>query len=97
VIENVPVDDPRTPAIDKQCQEQRQTLTVCWLDRMATARARRVEKLTWFWHRQWATSMDKVGDPGLMLAQNQTLRRQGQDSVAALARTMVVDPALVVV
>src|SRR5262245_47490637 len=34
------------------------------------------EKLTLFWHSHFATSLRKVGDVGMMLAQNELLRQQ---------------------
>ena len=72
---------------------QESALTTWWLDRMVAAGGS-TEKLTWFWHGHFATSEQKVRDPGLMLTQNTTLRRLGAGSFTALAHAMVVDPAL---
>lgn len=68
-------------------------LTTWWLDRMVAAGGS-TEKLTWFWHGHFATSEQKVRDAGLMLTQNNTLRRLGAGSFTDLAHAMVVDPAL---
>jgi uncharacterized protein (DUF1800 family) len=74
---------------------QEAALTTWWLDRMVSAGGS-TEKLTWFWHGHFATSEQKVKDPGLMLTQNATLRRLGAGSFTDLAHAMVVDPALLV-
>jgi uncharacterized protein (DUF1800 family) len=68
-------------------------LTRWWLDRMTVADHQATEKLLFFWHGHWATSIRKVRSPQLMLAQHRTLR-DARDFVA-MARRMVVDPALV--
>ena len=54
-----------------------------WLDRMTVADHQAVEKLVFFWHGYWATSIRKVGSPQLMLAQHRTIRHSAD--VAALA------------
>ncbi|WP_433271731.1 DUF1800 domain-containing protein [Actinosynnema sp. CS-041913] len=64
-----------------------------WLERMvATDTA--AERLTWFWHGHFATSEQKVRSPWHMLAQNETFRRLGLDGFPALARAVIVDPAM---
>lgn len=72
---------------------QAAAITAWWLDRMVAAGGS-TEKLTWFWHGHFATSEQKVRDAGLMLTQNNTLRRLGAGSFTVLAHAMVVDPAL---
>jgi uncharacterized protein (DUF1800 family) len=64
-----------------------------WLGRMATGGA--AEKLTFFWHGHWATSVQKVRSAHLMLAQQQTFRRYGAHDTAPLVRAMLRDPALI--
>jgi uncharacterized protein (DUF1800 family) len=64
-----------------------------WLDRMTVANHQAVEKLLFFWHGHWATSVTKVKSAQLMLAQHVTMR-QSRD-FADMAHRMVVDPALV--
>ncbi len=93
----------RPPQTDKaararyaaELREQRDTLLSWWLDRMVAAGGS-AERLTWFWHGHFATSVQKVRDAGLMLTQNETLRRLGSGSFTTLAHAMVVDPALLV-
>jgi len=80
-------------AADEQRRAQAEQLSRWWLDRMTVADHQAAEKLVFFWHGHWATSITKVKSPQLMLAQHRTIRQAGD--VAALARAMVVDPALV--
>ena len=54
------------------------------------------EKLTFFWHGHWATSIQKVSSAGLMLAQQQTMARLGRGDFGALVRAMLRDPALII-
>lgn len=94
-LPSVKPDDPRKKQVDQQRSDQRQALAIWWLDRMATVGAPATERLTWFWHGHWATSEEKVDDPGLMLAQNQTLRTFALTDFRSLAAAMVADPALI--
>jgi uncharacterized protein (DUF1800 family) len=75
---------------------QETTLAGWWLDRMVAVRSPLVERMTWFWHGHFATSEQKVRGPRLMQRQNDTLRTQGTGSFTTLARSLVVDPAMLV-
>lgn len=99
--------DPRyalgtKPTVQQRQQAQQQeadwtrTAQVWWLDRMVAADHQLAEKLVFFWHGHWATSVQKVNDPGLMLVQQQTLRDLGGGDFGALLRAMLRDPALIV-
>ena len=39
---------------------QIQQMTMWWLDRMAMSDHGLTERMTWFWHGHWATSVDKL-------------------------------------
>jgi uncharacterized protein (DUF1800 family) len=80
----------------QQLREDQNTLILWWLDRMVSSEATFVERITWFWHGHFATSVQKVRSPRLMLAQNQTLRRLALGDFAELATAMVADPALLI-
>lgn len=54
------------------------------------------EKLTLFWHNHFATSVDKVQQPALMLKQNQTLRQRGLGKLGPLLVEMSRDPAMLI-
>lgn len=94
----------RPPADDKaarraytlQLRARSERLALWWLDRMVRTRSPLAERLTLTWHGHWATSIQKVRGPALMLAQNETLRRLGGGDFRDLARAMVRDPALLI-
>jgi len=67
-----------------------------WLDRLFTTEAPLVEKMTLFWHGHFATSIDKVRDPYLMLQQNELFRSQALGNMRALTRAVVRDPAMMI-
>lgn len=77
-----------------QMKAERAALMLWWLDRMALADNALVEKMTWFWHGHWATSIGKVEYALPMYMQNQTLRTYSLGNFAEQARTMIVDGAL---
>jgi uncharacterized protein (DUF1800 family) len=74
-------------------REQIAIATWWWLGRMWDGGA--AEKLAFFWHGHWATSVQKVRSAHLMLAQQQTFRRYGQGDTGPLVRAMLRDPALI--
>ncbi|MDY7090283.1 MAG: DUF1800 family protein [Actinomycetota bacterium] len=77
----------------KEQREQVVVATRWWLTRMAGAGA--AEKLAFFWHGHWATSVRKVRSAHLMLAQQATFRRYGTGDTGPLVRAMLRDPALI--
>ncbi|WP_033339163.1 DUF1800 domain-containing protein [Catenuloplanes japonicus] len=82
-------------AIAAQAREmQTLELTRWWMDRMTAANHQGIEKLVFFWHGHWATSIRKVIRPSLMQIQLRTLRASGHD-VRDMAHRMVRDPALI--
>ncbi|MFG3701488.1 DUF1800 family protein [Micromonospora sp. NPDC047620] len=78
---------------DRRRTEQTVSLARWWLDRMTVADHQAVEKLVFFWHGHWATSVAKVRSAQLMLGQLQAFR-ESRD-FAELAHRMVLDRALV--
>jgi uncharacterized protein (DUF1800 family) len=64
-----------------------------WLDRMVLADYPLTERMTWFWHGHWATSINKVVYPRAMQKQNNTLRQYSLANFNDMARAMVVDGA----
>jgi uncharacterized protein (DUF1800 family) len=69
-------------------------LVAWWLDRMALARYPLSERMTWFWHGHWATSINAVEYPMPMHKQNNTLRAHALANFNDMAKAMVVDGAL---
>jgi uncharacterized protein (DUF1800 family) len=68
-------------------------LITWWLDRMVLADFPLTERMTWFWHGHWATSVQKVIYPLTMQKQNNTLRQHALGNFNDMARAMVVDGA----
>jgi uncharacterized protein (DUF1800 family) len=89
-----PIGTAARSAFDVQMKSQRQALALWWLDRMALTDNALIEKMTWFWHGHWATSVGKVEYALPMYMQNQTLRTYALGNFADQARTMIVDGAL---
>lgn len=79
--------------VDQKRGVQLQTLTRWWLDRLTVADHQTTEKLLFFWHGHWATSVKKVLRPQLMLTQHLTLR--SSLDFTAMANRMIADPALI--
>ena len=88
---------PGTPAratFDMAMKAQRQMLTLWWLDRMALVENALTERMTWFWHGHWATSIGKVEYSLPMYLQNQRLRANALGDFGAQSRVMIMDGAL---
>lgn len=73
---------------------QIQQLVMWWLDRMAMSDHGLTERMTWFWHGHWATSIDKVNYALPMLNQNKTLRTYCLGNFKDMSRAMINDSAL---
>jgi uncharacterized protein (DUF1800 family) len=82
--------------VRQQKRDQVRTATLWWLDRMTQADHQLFEKLTFFWHGHWATSVEKVDDSRLMLAHQQILRRYASGDFGVLVNKMLRDPALII-
>ena len=85
---------PARTAFDISMRTQRLALSLWWLDRMALADNALTERMTWFWHGHWATSIGKVEYALPMFNQNQTLRTYALGDFSMQARTMILDGAL---
>ncbi|MGH3669963.1 MAG: DUF1800 family protein [Pseudonocardiaceae bacterium] len=75
---------------------QGRALGVWWLDRMAAVDAPHPERMTWFWHGHFATSIQKVLFAKLMYTQNETFRQLGRGDFRTLAQAMIIDPAMLI-
>ena len=73
---------------------QVQQLTLWWLDRMALSDHGLTERMTWFWHGHWATSVQKVNFALPMFNQNNTLRTHCLGNFKNMSRAMINDSAL---
>ncbi len=73
---------------------QTQQMVVWWLDRMAANDHGLTEKMTWFWHGHWATSVQKLNYAMPMFVQNKTLRTHCLGNFATMTKAMLNDGAL---
>jgi hypothetical protein len=93
-VQSLTADQPR--AIQKERASDNTSLIEWWLTRMATTSRPLREKLTWFWHGHFATSIDKVTRAAFMANQNQILRDQGAANFEAMTLAVAKDPAMLV-
>ena len=73
---------------------QKNELTLWWLDQMVLTQKPLQERMVWFWHGHWATSIGKVNYALPMLKQNQTFRKHALGNFKDLSQAMLVDGAL---
>lgn len=88
---------PNSPAVvdfSQQLRYQNQLLFMWWLDEMVASPHTLQEKMTWFWHGHWATSIGKVNYALPMLNQNVTMRKFALGNFKDFARAMFSDGAL---
>lgn len=78
----------------KRINKDSSDLVMWWLDRMVAAHYPLSERMTWFWHGHWATSISALTYPLPMKRQNSTLRTHALGNFRDMAREMVVDGAL---
>jgi len=77
-------------------RDQVTALVQWWVERMVATPHQFSEKLLFFWHGHWATSVQKVKSAAMMLGQLQTMRQYGRGDFAVLVKAMLRDPALIV-
>ncbi len=93
-----PAPPPQIPAPrdvdDARRAEQRRLPAEFWFTQMIQSGRLVEERLVWFWHDHFATSIRKVRFPYLMWRQHLTIRRFATGSFADLLHAMATDPAL---
>ena len=85
---------PELTTFTTELRNQRESLLLWWLDLMVKSDHGLTERLVWFWHGHWATSISKVDYPLPMYRQNQTLRTHALGDLSAMSRAMINDGAL---
>ena len=65
-----------------------------WFGRLMKSQAPLREKMVLFWHDHFATSIQKVKQPALLLKQNQLFREHAFGDFKALTHAMLKDPAM---
>lgn len=71
-------------------------LRQAWLTRMAFSQKQLREKMTFFWHNHFATSIDVVGDTGFMTRQIDFLRANALGNFGTLLHGIAKDPAMMI-
>ena len=85
---------PAVVEYSQQLRYQIQLLFMWWLDEMVSSPYTLQEKMTWFWHGHWATSIGKVNYALPMLNQNVTMRKYALGNFKDFAKAMFSDGAL---
>lgn len=75
-------------------RQQTRELPIWWLDRMVLSDHALTERMTWFWHGHWATSISKINFAYPMYLQNQTLRKYALGNFKDMSFAMLNDGAL---
>ncbi len=83
------LEEARTP-------QQRSAPYLYWFSQMVSGPRRIEERLTWFWHDHFATSIRKVNMPYLMFLQHLTLRKHATGSFTDLLYAVATYPAMLV-
>ena len=73
---------------------QKKELTLWWLDQMVLTQKPLQERMVWFWHGHWATSIGKVNYALPMMTQNQTFRKFALGNFNDFSQAMLLDGAL---
>jgi uncharacterized protein (DUF1800 family) len=94
---NLPKDatEEQKKAASEERKKQLANIPAWWLSRMVAANHQFTEKLVFFWHGHWATSMEKVNSAKLMLMQQDLFRRYGPGDFSVFVKAMLRDPALI--
>ena len=85
---------PAVVDFSQQLRYQIQLLFLWWLDEMVASPHTLQEKMTWFWHGHWATSIGKVNYALPMFNQNVTMRKYALGNFSEFAKAMFSDGAL---
>jgi uncharacterized protein (DUF1800 family) len=88
----------RQRQLRKAMQDRQQSAEAAgwWLERLFASKAPLAEKMTLFWHGHFATSLEKVKDPYLMLQQNELFRRHALGNIRELTKSVARDPAMMI-
>jgi uncharacterized protein (DUF1800 family) len=85
---------PEAAEFSKLMRAQSKEMTAWWLDQMVLTEKPLQERMVWFWHGHWATSIGKVNYALPMLIQNQTFRKYALGNFKELSQAMLLDGAL---
>lgn len=89
-----PQGSPAANSFNAERKRQILITTMWWLDLMALSDHGLKEKMTWFWHGHWATSVGKVQYALPMKQQNETIRSTALGNFVDQAQKLIVDSAM---
>ena len=75
-------------------RSQAQAMVLWWLDLMALNGHGLTERMVWFWHGHWATSIEKLNFSLPMFKQNKVFRTHALGDFNAMTKAMLNDGAL---
>ncbi len=78
----------------KEYRKQAMEAQAWWFRRMLKTRAPLREKMTLFWHDHFATSIQKVREPALLIRQNDLFRKNALGNFKELTQAILLDPAM---
>ncbi len=87
-------DAPARKAALRRARQQSLELAAWWIRRMVASERPFTEKMAFFWHGHFATSVQKVRSPALMLAQQDIFRAKGLGAFDDLVLAVAQDPAM---
>ncbi len=87
-------DPAKKAAARKRLRRQSLELAAWWIQRMVATNRPFTEKLAFFWHSHFATSVRKVRSPALMLGQQDIFRSKGLGAFDDLVLAVAQDPAM---
>jgi len=85
---------PEVVAYAIALRSQTQAMVLWWLDLMALNGHGLLERMVWFWHGHWATSIEKLNFPLPMFKQNKVFRTYALGDFNAMTKAMLNDGAL---
>lgn len=76
-------------------EDNEENLVMWWINRLRDPRAGLHERMVWYWHGHFTTSLDQVS-PEMMWRQHQRVRRHALGNFRDLTREMLTDAAMLV-
>jgi uncharacterized protein (DUF1800 family) len=86
----------RKAEVVRPVQEQGRELKIWWIEEMLGTEQPLVERMVWFWHGHFTSSLQKVRYPAALYRQNALFRREALGNYATLLREIARDPAMLI-
>jgi uncharacterized protein (DUF1800 family) len=86
----------RRADVVRPVQEQGRELKIWWVEEMLASDQPLVERMVWFWHGHFTSSLQKVRYPAALYRQNALFRREALGNYATLLEEVARDPAMLI-